>query len=62
MSAANQPVVLANLGTSFALDNVAKKVDVDAATVDVAAATDITATTLIAALSEIGSRLAALEL
>lgn len=61
MSDANQPLVKANLGNNFTLDNGTKKVKVDATNVDVTAATNITATTLIAALSEIGARLDALE-
>lgn len=61
MSSTNQPVTKANLGTSLALDNGTKKINVSAANVDVTAATNITATTLLAALSEIGGRLNALE-
>lgn len=61
MADTNQPVVKANLGTNFTFDNGTKKVLVNAATIDVAAATNITATTLIAALSEIGGRLDVLE-
>lgn len=61
MSDANQPVTKANLGTNFTLDNGTKKIKVNAATVDVTSATNIAATELLAALSEIGGRLAALE-
>ena len=48
-----------NLGDNFDVGET--EIQVDAATVDVTAATNITATTLIAALSEIGSRLNAIE-
>lgn len=63
MADTNQPVVRANIGTSTGLsfNNGTKKIDVSAAGIDVSAATDITATNLLAVLSEIGGRLAALE-
>lgn len=61
MADTNQPIVKANLGTNFTFDGGTKKILVNAATVDVTAATNITAMTLTAALSEIGGRLAALE-
>lgn len=52
-------VIVDNLGDNFDVGET--EIQVDAATIDVTAATNITATTLIAALSEIGSRIAALE-
>lgn len=58
----NQKVLTkANLSNQFNLDTGDDKVKIAAANVDVTAATNITATTLIAALSEIGGRLDALE-
>lgn len=63
MSDTNQVLTRANVGTSTGLEfnNGTKKIDVNAAEIDVTAATNTTATTLLAALSEIGGRLAALE-
>lgn len=52
-------VIVDNLGDNFDVGET--EIQVDAATIDVTAATNITATTLIAALSEIGSRIEALE-
>ncbi len=54
-----QFVTLDSLGDNF--DVGVSEIQVDAATIDVTAATNITATELIAALSEIGSRLDTLE-
>lgn len=52
-------VTIENLGDNFDVGET--EIQVDAATIDVTAATNITATELIAALSELGSRVEALE-
>lgn len=52
-------VTVENLGDNFDVGET--EIQVDPTTIDVTAATNITATTLLAALSEIGGRLDALE-
>lgn len=59
MTDSNQVVTKANLGLSLKPDSGTSKIDVDITHVDVTAATNIAATDLLAALSEIGARLVA---
>jgi len=54
-------VLTENLSDNFDVTDDVGGITVDASTVDVTGATNITATTLLAALSEIGGRLDALE-
>lgn len=54
-------VLTENLSDNFDVTDDVGGITVDASTVDVTDATNITATTLLAALSEIGGRLDALE-
>lgn len=58
---ANNVVLAENLGDEFTLDTDTDTIHIDAAEVNVATATNISATTLLDALSEIGGRLDALE-